>query len=260
MMKKLLTLLLALAMCASTASLVACDKEESSDSSPTASTSESESESGTDGDGDEAKDAGALTPTTDFSTLVSNKVTQAQWEAAFDTAAVNNYTVTANFEDEDPEDERLQTIKREGDIALLEVTSFFGQGEAYIEVVGEKSYLYEANGGTIQKRDYTDEAIAGFNYMTTNLAMMCPNFAEHYSSFTYDETKGAYVLSAAITTRTGFGEAGNSGSTFAAGEVTLKFAGDKLAMAYFLSADDGRSVTTTFYDYGRVDITLPTVA
>ncbi len=209
---------------------------------------------GSEGAGDLSADS--LTSTTDFAALISSRVSAQTWEEAFSTDVVTNYAVQCVADDEDDEDDAQISLKRQGNVGIG-IESYGGSSyETYIEIAGEKTYVYSEIEGSIVKKEYTGTVPAGLNYLTMYLGMMCPNFGEYYDAFVYDEAQGAYILNAEATTKTGFME--GSQHTFAAGEVFLKFAGDRLATVGYINRY-GETVTTIFYDYGKTEVSLPAV-
>ncbi len=279
-MKKLLTLFLSMVLVLSAGAFAACDAGATGSSKLEGSSSESSSSesgnggneggsgSGNQGGGNGGNEGGGnqgagnvdLTQDTDFVALVSDKVTQAQWAKAFSTEETTNYKVACNLIDlEDVEDNAQLFIARQGNEILFSVSMGEASETQYIEIDSDgKIYIYTLENGGATKDEFTGATPEGLNYFTLQLGMMCPNFGEHYSAFTYDETKGAYVLSSAVTTKTGFGEGRQT--THQPGEISVKFAGDKLAMVYFESVDEGRGALTVFYDYDKTEVNLPVVA
>ena len=191
--------------------------------------------------------ATVITETTDFSALVSERVDEKAWKAAFD---IEN--VTIKIHDNKYGDEEDSSVKLNG-------------GEIYVNVGGYGCFYYnKLEDGTIVGSDGTtvqtcapdneeyQQALTGYNYM---LNWNYPDFSGFYSSFTYDDSKGAYILKASVKTN----------SVFEGWDMTYEFAelkiiNGKLAYVRWGNYSDNEILNDKseyFYDFGTTVIASP---
>ena len=89
-----------------------------------------------------------------------------------------------------------------------------------------------------------------------NYSCMCPNFAEFFAEFTYDETKKSYVYAGKGIRTNDYFLTGGSYADYV--KVELKIVNGLVA---YVSVEDsnGNKENTKFYDFGTTTITLPAI-
>lgn len=179
MKKKLLLILLALTMMVgSVFVMTACTKTDDSDDTPTGS--------------DSGEEKIVLTENTDFSALVSEKVTEEGWKAAFDEALYNNCTIKVK----DFDGEFAGSFEKSGGISKAymphegNTTMWYRYKDDVLTACMDEGELFKIE---MHKGDeYFEEFMEQYRQFGT-YRVACPDFGKYYSSFVFDETKGRYV-------------------------------------------------------------------
>lgn len=216
----------------------------------------SDTESGDTADTSEEENI-VLTEETDFASLVSEKVTEEGWKAAFDKAAYTDYTI--------------KNMRKSGGAGYYKndngTVMVSAEGYVYYySLVDEVLTMYIESSGegevmTLQRGDEGyEEMIKMYNEWVNVYSCSCPDFGEFYSSFAYDDAAGQYVYT---------GEGINAERVFEVGKTDylhaeVKIVNDKIAYVRgcFGLNEDGTYLNDYkiyFYDFGTTEVTMPEV-
>ena len=187
----------------------------------------------------------ALTEDTDFDALVSDKVTEDEWKAAFNYASFSNSTIDllvdgqsiAGIFASDATDSENKKY----------VWGYDGIGGYYAEINGVLSGYMKDENGKWQAVD--KEMLEGANAPNGIYVIYILKLDDLYDSFIYDNEKGAYVNKEEVRTDNSFGA--DMPETHDSLEV--KFSNGKLALI--------KEGTTSLicYHYGTTEVTLPVI-
>ena len=186
-----------------------------------------------------------LTEDTDFDALVSDKVTEDEWKAAFNYASFSNSTIDllvdgqsiAGIFASDATDSENKKY----------VWGYDGIGGYYAEINGVLSGYMKDENGKWQAVD--KEMLEGANAPNGIYVIYILKLDNLYDSFIYDNEKGAYVNKEEVRTDNSFGA--DMPETHDSLEV--KFSNGKLAFI--------KEGTTSLicYNYGTTEVTLPVI-
>lgn len=204
-----------------------------------------------------------LTADTDFTALVSDKVTEQEWKAAFDDANYTDFTMHFKAKDAGNGDSTeilyLSSIDDNGRVISVDCTERNGDGSLHYSEVcflqndsDGKWYFYEEQNGAWIKTDVTSD-FTDYEWYAS-YSCICPDFGTFYQLFSYDEDLGAYKLAVDSADMPSAIEDGVSSYRSA----TVKIVNGKLA---FVSgaAERSKPFDIFFYDYGTTTVTLPSV-
>ncbi|MDE6617808.1 MAG: hypothetical protein K2K13_02135 [Clostridiales bacterium] len=228
-----------------------------------------------------------LTESTDFAALVSDKVTEAEWKAAFAEASFSN--VTIKHRDNGYDRQQILKIDKTAERDNRKLSSFRKEDEQWVERIPVEPSFWsvENNAMTCYEYDYEnqdfntvykyiislenlDENMQDTVDWMTTYKMACPDFGEFYNSFTYDDTLHAYVCTSTLITN-GMFEDWEKNYT----DITIKIVSGRLAYVSvygfnveydsttesFVPTDKDSASTELFiYDYGTTQVTMPTNA
>ncbi|MDE5593056.1 MAG: hypothetical protein K2I75_03890 [Clostridiales bacterium] len=222
-----------------------------------------------------------LTESTNFAALVSDKVTEAEWKAAFAEASFGNCTIKHRDNGYDRQqivkidktaerDNRQLSSFRKEDGQMVEIhTSEMAYWSLENNVVTYYGYGYNDDLDTLYKGTANYDAEDEFTQWKFSYKMACPDFSELFGSFTYDDTLHAYVCKSTLTTN-GMFENWEQKYT----DITIKIVSGKLAYIslylfdyeYDDTINDNVEVKSQYttelfiYDYGTTQVTMPTNA
>lgn len=211
--------------------------------------------------GDEKNDEISLTAETDFTALVSEKVDENGWKKAL---SLKDYGV--NFTNS------LKVGQDESYLVKYNINELFYHGtvtdmifEASIkkDIDETISYYYydhtEKDGFKFKLQKDNEEYAEYSDLYNFYKAMYCPDFSDNFSSFTYDETKHAYVCTGTVEGTALFEtfEPDGSAAKENYSNVEIKIVNGRLA---YLSADGNENgIVSKFYDFGKTTITYQDV-
>lgn len=195
-----------------------------------------------------AKPGIVLTEDTDFSALVGEKVTEAEWKAAFATTAYMNVTVkTLSNNDNSVWKKSGEIISEYIDDVMMSVTDV--KPDKVISVIPGEAFDREGYVG-IECEDSL------YNFLST-YKVACPDFSAWFSAFEYDETLKAYAFDHKTVTTNSIYENWDRDYNFA----VVKIINGKLAFVKAGNYDyDGTILNISniyFYDFGVTEITIP---
>ena len=209
------------------------------------------------GQGDENKIV--LTSDTDFSALVSERLTKIEWQKAFSEYSFDNCTIKHENEHYNNRADFRYAEVRDGNqcvmFELYENSAFNGQ--SYHTVVGNEysEYTKEEENAEFIKfvlsvNEYEDDIAWQMSY-----TFIMPTFADFYDDFTYSDSDNAYVY---------HGDEGLSSNSPMEGwnmnytNIVIKFINGKVACisADRVGYDDGIYEWYVF-DYGTTSVVLP---
>lgn len=141
----------------------------------------------------------ALTEDTDFDALVSDKVTEDGWKAAFSDNAFENVTIKFSSSGDFP---GTATLFKYGTTMCITMKMESGEETPSIPSVyifekdGEKyGYVYNEVSGWFDTGWFTDESVSDdLLNIVSSYRCILPDFGENFDSFTYDSANGAYIL------------------------------------------------------------------
>ncbi len=199
--------------------------------------------------------AASLTENTDFKSLKSDQVNEAEWLAAFTDGAFANSTIKHTNEHYARVAYRKAEMDRKDPKVYVIMTQKDVNYEMWFRVLdGTTVEGYMPMNGTVY-RETRDLKEAEANMAFT---LILPSFADYYDQFTYDADLGAYLYH-------GTGLEANSpfepGWTMTFSDVTIKFAGTRIAYISCVRNDisDPDGLYEFFvYDYGTTTVDLPT--
>lgn len=199
--------------------------------------------------------AASLTENTDFKSLKSDQVNEAEWLAAFTDGAFANSTIKLTNEHYEEVSYRKAEMDRKDPKVYVIMTQKDVNYEMWFRVLdGTTVEGYMPMNGTVY-RETRDLKEAEANMAFT---LILPSFADYYDQFTYDADLGAYLYH-------GTGLEANSpfepGWTMTFSDVTIKFAGTRIAYISCVRNDisDPDGLYEFFvYDYGTTTVDLPT--
>ena len=138
----------------------------------------------------------ALTEDTDFDALVSDKVTEDGWKAAFSDNAFENVTIKFSSSGDVP---GTATLFKYGTTMCITMKMESGEQNPSIYIFekdGEKyGYVYNEVSGWLDTGWFTDESLSDdLLNIVSSYRCILPDFGENFDSFTYDSENGAYIL------------------------------------------------------------------
>ena len=190
-----------------------------------------------------------LTKDTDFEALVSDKVTENEWRAAFTDEKFWNVTVVYPWVGEILEAFARQCTETRCLHCITE--------SVIVDFEGDIIKIYEnyGDGWDYRTEEISQEELEEINALYFGIELVACDFSEYYSEFTYDEARGAYVYEGdGITVpRTLFGGAATLKY------IELKFVGGYLAFSHWKDGSDGEThdYTYYYYDYGTTVVEIP---
>ncbi len=196
-----------------------------------------------------------LTKETDFGALVSDRVTEEQWSMALSDSSFNNSTIEWNSV-YSVQDSRTAYRKcmMEGENKYV---SGYVEGEyaTFVTYEDGKMYMYSQSGDGKYTRSELEKTSWDLYIAYT---LICPDFRDCYSQFTYNKDTGAYEYH-------GTGIESNAPMepdpdwTMTYVNIQIKFSGGKLAYISCDRIDNGDTEHYTFkcYDYGKTEVELP---
>lgn len=220
--------------------LVACDKNDT------------DSESGADAGNTPSPSApsNVLKEDTDFSALVSDRVTNDEWKAAFSEEAFSNSTIKL-VDHHGTHYRKTQTNEANKYVQILyessELISFY-------TIENNKVYFYTneiSDDGTFVRGGGESFDPSSDNW-GLSFTMICPDFANYYSEFTYDEETSTYTY---------IGDGIVTNSILENWNVTYQYASVKIVdgkVAYIACRFGSNNFELFMYDYVTTTVTLPT--
>ena len=144
----------------------------------------------------------ALTEDTDFDALVSDKVTEDGWKAAFSDNAFENVTIKFSSSGDLP---GTATLFKYGTTMCITMKMESGEETPSIPSIpsvyifekdGEKyGYVYNEVSGWLDTGWFADESVSDdLLNIVSSYRCILPDFGENFDSFTYDSANGAYIL------------------------------------------------------------------
>lgn len=228
-------------------------------------------------DNDDKKEEIPLTSQTDFSALVSEKVDENGWKKAFalkdyDVNFSNDMTVVGKHKEERYKDESYTvkyninelfykgTLNEDGDTLVFEASIKKDKDET----ISYYYYDYNESEGLIQKTPKKDDNTDTYKEMNDLYnfyhAMYCPDFSAQFSKFTYDETKHSYICNDTVV-GTGLFEGSSDGVPGQEDykNVEVKIINGRLAYLTCGNSENGYTLISKFYDFGKTAITYKDV-
>lgn len=215
--------------------------------------------------GSETEGGVKLTESTDVSALVSDKVADAEWRAAFSENAFSNATIKEVSEN----DTSYWSAQTNGTDRYVQLWGDQGNGdgnafyEEYFTLENGNLYCYiyryENSDGWVRGTLPPDPEFAYDSYQLSFI-LKCPDFSGFFSEFTYDEATSAYIYE---------GESVMTNSIMESWDVIYDYASVKIVggkIAYIScgfskmarSANSNNNIELYFYDYGTTAVTPPT--
>ena len=190
----------------------------------------------------------ALTEDTDFDALVSDKVTEDEWKAAFSESAFINATIESLGQTigylKIQENIRYMSAKHEG----YEDTIY-----GYFVEEGKQRCIYMFEDGESFIEYPEDEEMLDGLYFSFKL--LCPDFSLNYAEFTYDEESGAYVCYRTILSNPPL----EKYDDFPYTNISIKIIDGKLAVIVCDRVEYDEHYEFHMYDYGKTEITPPAI-
>ncbi len=190
----------------------------------------------------------ALTEGTDFDALVSDKVTEDEWKAAFSESSFANATIESLGQTigylKIQENIRYMSAKHEG----YEDTIY-----GYFVEEGEQRFIYMSEDGESFIEYPEDEEMLDELYFSFKL--LCPDFSLNYAEFTYDEESGAYVCDRTILSNPPL----EKYDDFPYTNISIKIIDGKLAVIVCDRVEYDEHYEFHMYDYGKTEITPPAI-
>lgn len=177
---------------------------------------------------------------TDPADIVSDKLTEAEWDAAIAESAFDNVTMKLTQTEGEKSDTSLVKLAKSAERTLVYQSE--AGGEVYYDSTASKTEQYYKEGGEWAKTE-----LSGFS--ASQYLMYAAMLADGYGKIPYNEEEKAYTAEDFTV----------GGMT--ADKVTVKFSGKKLAYERFdMTAQSGALVfEVQYYDYGTTSVTLPTL-
>ena len=177
---------------------------------------------------------------TDPADIVSDKLTEAEWNAAIAESAFDNVTMKLTQTEGEKSDTSLVKLAKSAERTLVYQSG--ASGELYYDCTAAKTEQYYKEGGEWAKTE-----LSGFS--ASQYLMYAAMLADGYGKIPYNEEEKAYTAEDFTV----------GGMT--ADKVTVKFSGKKLAYERFdVTTDGGAGVLEVqYYDYGKTGVTLPTL-
>lgn len=177
---------------------------------------------------------------TDPADIVSDKLTEAEWDAAIAESAFDNVTMKLTQTEGEKSDTSLVKLAKSAERTLVYQSG--ASGEVYYDCTASKTEQYYKEGGEWAKTE-----LSGFS--ASQYLMYAAMLADGYGKIPYNEEEKAYTAEDFTV----------GGMT--ADKVTVKFSGKKLAYERFdVTTDGGAGVLEVqYYDYGKTSVTLPTL-
>ena len=220
-----------------------------------------------------------LTADTDFEALVSDRVTEAEWDAAFTDEAFAGVTVelTRNSNtmhikygyEKDGDDFSVMKDAEDPARGSGQNTIYCFKADAvdtYFKFKGEDRPPYCEEGvwyvQTIEKdgEGWNDiHSETSIQWGNTFRGMVAYDFGGKFGEFTYDEAQGAYTFTGAMEIKYTPMEAMGINGGYTVSYATLKFSGGKLAYAK-VKVTNGDEEVYNYYDYGKTQVVIPTDA
>ena len=199
---------------------------------------------------DDKKPGVVLTADTDFEALKSEKVDEAGWIKAFNYQSYTNFTVLAYL------NPKITYVQK----ATATMGYFGTQGSEENDIyayIAEDGKLMGISRGHVAEMPKDEHYVRDGMPIMMNYSCFCPNFAEFFEKFTYDETKKSYVYegNAETAIRTNF-YAFTDAAYANYIKVELKIVNGLIA---YISTEDtnGNKNNSKFYDFGTTVVELP---
>ncbi|MBD5632510.1 MAG: hypothetical protein HDP34_04705 [Clostridia bacterium] len=190
-LKKLFSVVLAFAIGATCFAFAACDDEENGNDEEEKTEEEIKDE--TENEIEDEKEEIVLTEDTDFSALVSEKVTEEEWQAVFNEENYKDCTIKLFNEKNGNYYRKSQSF---GDDINVEVTREYSENflSTYYEFCNGKRFAYGKMNGAEEftKIEYPQDNYEVFDNWSISYTMFCPNFGALFEHFIYNEQTGAY--------------------------------------------------------------------
>ena len=210
-------------------------------------------------------DGGDITGDTDPDDIVTQKMTEDEWKAAFAESNFANFSVSGTMSETEGTTTDTSALEAKVDGKKQYSKMTYGEGE---EKEVSESYVTEENGKTYYySYDKTTETWSRFesSHGASNPASTFLLFKDSFASFTYDKEENAYTADSVVVTV--------SERSQTLKNVVIKFVDGKIAYLKMETDNMGSSSTggepavvgtttaaMTFFAYGTTTITLPTVA
>lgn len=204
-----------------------------------------------------ADDKITLTKDTDFGALVSEKVDEAGWKAAFnDDNYVSYKSILKMTEDGDTEVDTF-SVQQTDSIKILEGVNpnghfFYGLDDTNLYVYAIDSEDEELHFEVVPVD--SEEAEPEVFKWYVSLTIFCPEFSKHFDKFTYNETTGAYEFSDSENCLESFLPFTYSGDE-EYNYVSVKIINGQLAYMKAICYDIELEIK--FFDYGTTSVTIP---
>ncbi len=218
-----------------------------------------------------------LTKDTDFAALVSEKVTEAEWDAAFSDEGFSG--CSGRYENEERIIDFSFDYIQNGDVT--DMYAYIFEASYYIHWAGNLVKIHywdeESDEGYDVEQDvssYSPEEIAAMKFEMSFRCYTTFDFSGYYQKFNYDEAKGAYVFEGKLDL-----EYSPAASSFSAdspevmipdAKVEVKFAGGKVAYVrvcgtkldtseYLEEQDTSKYLEESycFFDYDEPKVVFP---
>ena len=178
---------------------------------------------------------------TDPADIVSDKLTEAEWDAAIAESAFDNVTMKLTQTEGEKSDTSLVKLAKSAERTLVYQSG--ASGEVYYDCTAAKTEQYYKEGGEWAKTE-----LSGFS--ASQYLVYAAMLADGYGKIPYVDAEKAYVA-----------ENYAIGGSMTADKVTVKFSGKKLAYERFDVTTDGGAgvIEVQYYDYGKTGVTLPTL-
>ena len=190
-----------------------------------------------------------LTEDTDFDALVSDKVTEDEWKAAFSESAFQNATIECLVEESGQSSDNSGYLKIQGNMRYMFAENTYG----YFVEDGEQKLVYLSEDGESFMEYPEDEEMLDGLYFSFKL--LCPDFSLNYADFTYDEKSSAYVCDKTILTNPPM----EMYDDFPYTNISIKIIDGKLAAIVCDRVDYDEHYEFHMYDYGKTVVTPPTI-
>ena len=184
----------------------------------------------------------ALTEDTDFDALVSDKVTEDEWKAAFSESAFKNCTIKHSGTSGDFEG---ISLKISGKYRCLHAF----ESDIYLIETDDNNYMFMYNDGVVVANPNWPEMSRDERAWYFSYSVACPDFNENYNRFTYDNDKGEYVCSTAIKANSIMEPNFNVEYS----DIHIKFHNKNLA---YISMES-KKIEICIYDNGSTQVVIP---
>ncbi len=183
-----------------------------------------------------------LTEDTDFDALVSDKVTEDEWKAAFSESAFVNATIESSAEESG-------YLKIQENMRYMFAENMYGY---FVEEDEQKKVYLSEDGEIFTEYPEEEELINGLYF---SFKLLCPDFSADYADFTYNEDEGAYVCNTIIQSNPPLSMMKDFDYT----NIYIKIIDGKLAAIVCDRAGYDEHYEFHMYDYGKTVVTPPAI-